>query len=347
MNDTSTVFFTPPRQTEANGKSRRAGFEIEFGNLAVSDIASRLRKKFGGELKEQNPFRFTIENSALGKLRIERDAELLHSTQYREFLQSLDISFDEGTLAREIEQGVDRLSRNLIPCEIVTEPLTFDLFPLLNELVDVLNELDAEGTQAALTNAFGTHINPSAPDLTATTLCGYLQAFLLLNEWIIADSDTDFSRRFLTRFIDPFPDKYCALVLAEDYAPSLDQLIDDYLTHNPTRNRSLDMLPMFSEIDESTVLSGIKESERSLIKKRPAFHYRLPDCRLGDKDWSIAAEWNRWWYVEVIADDKPLRQKLLALWQEEKNTMRLPFHNRWIETVTTFLKQEIPPPDTA
>ena len=284
------TFFTPPRKTDTQGRPRRAGFELEFGNLAVADVARKLRQAFGGDLREDNPFRFTLENGPLGKLRIERDAELLHSTKYREFLESLDISFDEGTVARELEQGVDQLSKKLIPCEIVTEPLTFEQFPLLNDLVDTLNQLDADGTQAALTNAFGTHINPSAPDLSAPVLCGYLQAFLLLQEWIIDDAGTDFSRRFLTGFIDPFPDPYRARVLNADYQPAIDTLIDDYLHHSPTRNRALDMLPLFSEIDEPRVQAGVNAGERSLIKKRPAFHYRLPDCKLGEKSWSIAVE---------------------------------------------------------
>ena len=340
----NTGFRRPPRWKNSDGDERRVGFELEFGNVTVAETARALADSLGGELTEENPFVFTLEHPELGTLRIERDAELLHSVKYRSYLARLNIEFDPGTVARELEHGVDRLSSSLVPCEIVTEPLVFAHFESLNSLVGVLGDMQASGTQSSLVNAFGTHINPSAPDLEATTIRNYIQGMLLLYDWIVLDADTDFSRRYFTRFIDPFPQRYLEQVLRAEYAPDTRQLMDDYLDHNPTRNRALDMLPMFAEIDEALVQTRVKSAERSLIKKRPAFHYRLPDCRIGEPGWSIAAEWNRWWYVEVIAADDDLRLELIDSWQAFQRGIRLPFSDDWAKLVGKFLRDRIEVP---
>jgi hypothetical protein len=99
------------------------------------------------------------------------------------------------------------------------------------------------------------------------------------------------------------------------------------------------------EIDNDRVLAGIKKDERTLVSSRPAFHYRLPDCRLGDKKWSVADEWNRWWYVEAIASDNRLRAELIHLWKEITKEFLMIRKNRWIHTVENFLNHNLSPPD--
>lgn len=216
----------------------------------------------------------------------------------------------------------------------------------LNSVVKILNELEAKGTHQSIVNAFGTHINPTVPDLSARVVRNYIQAFLLLYDWIVWDSKTDFSRRYFTSFIDPFPRDYLNKVLTLDYQPDEAGLIGDYLSHNPTRNRALDMLPALCEIDEVAVMQGVNASERSLIKSRPAFHYRLPDCRIGDSQWSIADEWNRWWYVEMIACSDGMRQALITHWHKAQDDIRLPFSNRWPSEVRDFFLKNIETPSS-
>jgi hypothetical protein len=41
-----------------------------------------------------------------------------------------------------------------------------------------------------------------------------------------------------------------------------------------------------------------------LVKPRPAFHYRLPNCMVDEADWTLAEEWNRWVVVERLAYDR-------------------------------------------
>jgi len=346
MDATKKNYWEPAILKNSEKEPRRVGFELEFGSLTVKETAEALQNSLGGNLHENNPFDMEIINSSVGKLKIERDAELLKSVSFREVLSEINVTFDPDTLGREIEQGVDRLSSLFIPCEIVTEPLIFGDFPKLNEIVKVLNGLEVKGTQDSLFYAFGLHMNPSVPDLNIQTLVTYMQSFLLLTDWIIEDSRIDFSRRFFTSFIDPFPNSYVEKVINPNYGSTVETFIDDYLEFNPSRNRALDLLPLLCEIDKDRVLAGVKTEERSLVNGRPAFHYRLPDCRIGDKKWSIADEWNRWWYVETISSDNKLRAKLMDLWDKNKKQFFMTRKKQWIDTVKDFLNRHITTPDS-
>jgi hypothetical protein len=330
----------PPRLLDESGQPRRAGFEFEFGNLPIVKTARALQQALGGELEILSPFETVLRDCVMGKLKIERDANLLKSVRYRRLLEAVGIEFTPGSIAHEIETNIDNASRVLIPCEVVTEPIPFDQLDKLDSLMETLGGLGAEGTQHSLIYAFGLHINPSIPDRSADTLRRYLQAFLLLYTWIMDSSEIDVTRRFLTKYIDPFPQDYAMLVLDRDYRPTLSRLIDDYLEHNPTRNRALDMLPILYELDEQRVLAGIDPDERQLVSGRPAFHYRLPDCKANEPGWSAAGAWNRWVYVETLAADEALLEELLAAWRDNSSTFSMTPRTSWVIRLTTILAQK-------
>ena len=333
-------FAIPHVRNNESGNERRAGFEFEVGNVSIEQVANALHQEFGGSIEKTSAYEFHIKGIALGDLKIERDAHLLTSLKYREWLQELGIDFSPGSDAEKIEQEVDKWSRVLIPCEIVTSPVPFSKFDQLQTLVRVLNDVGAEGTQQSLRYAFGFHINAEVPKMDVKVLLAFVQAFLLMTDWIIEVSDTDFSRRFFTKYIDPFPSDYAELVLDSQYRPSLTQFMDDYLKHNPTRNRPLDMLPIFHEIDKARLMQALPEEQRELIKGRPAFHYRLPDCRVGETSWSAATEWNRWALVEHIADKPEIRATLISLWQKEQNSFAISHRSNWVKTLDTFLRKQ-------
>ena len=263
-------YLLPPRMTDENGLPRKAGFEFEFGNLPILQTAEALRKQLGGELEAKSPFEAVLTGSSIGKLKIERDADILKSVKYRKWLEQIGVEFSPGSIAHGIEANIDNASRMLIPCEVVTEPIPFNQLDRLDILIDTLNKLGAEGTQDSLIYAFGLHINPSVPAEDAITLRKYIQAFLLLHSWIIETSNIDITRRFLTKYIDPFPQAYMELLLDTSYTPECPELIDDYLAHNPTRTRALDMLPIRCGLDEARVLEGVIEDERKWVRGRPA-----------------------------------------------------------------------------
>jgi hypothetical protein len=330
----------PPVTIDKQGKPRRAGFEFEFGNLPIVKTARALQKSLGGELDIITPFETVLHGSLLGKLKIERDANLLKSVRYRGWLESVGVKFSPGSIGQDIETNIDNASRGLIPCEVVTEPLPLEQLDKLDTLVGTLNELGAEGTQDSLVYAFGLHINPSIPDDSAETLCRYLQAFLLLYTWIIDSSDIDLTRRYFTRYIDPFPSGYMELVLDNGYRPDLDRLIADYLKYNATRNRALDMLPILFELDPEKVSARLSGDERKLVKGRPAFHYRLPDCKINEAGWSAADAWNRWTWVEEVAADRELLAELIEAWQRSSGQFSLAPKSSWLIRLTSLLSQK-------
>ncbi|WP_027179558.1 amidoligase family protein [Maridesulfovibrio bastinii] len=330
-------FLKPADFLNSSNEPRRAGFEIEFGNISARDTAKALQKKMGGEINEISPFKMILEKSSIGNIKIERDADILLSAKHRTFFEKINPEINHSSILKEIEGGIDKLSSFIVPCEIVTDPLLFEDFIKLDEIVALLTELNVQGTQDSILNAYGLHINPSTPDLTSKTMISYIQAFLLIEEWLIEKSDIDPTRRYLTNFIDPFPQDYCDITLNSDYTPENEQLIADYMQYNPTRNRALDFLPVLCEIDKDLVFEKLNPVEKNLVHSRPAFHYRLPNCKIGDSDWKIADEWNRWWFVEMLASDDNLRMELIKKWQLSRITFSDNPLKVWIETVDNFL----------
>jgi hypothetical protein len=115
----------------------------------------------------------------------------------------------------------------------------------------------------------------------------------------------------------------------------MEQLMRDYLHYNPTRNKALDLLPLFAHLN-SDLLAEYVEDER--IKSRPTLHYRLPDCDIDNPDWHFSTVWNDWVVLEQLvanADD------LSELVTEFRNSRKLSFHNlthSWIDTSDQWLR---------
>ena len=160
----------------------------------------------------------------------------------------------------------------------------------MDELRNELRACGAVGTHAHFFTAYGLQFNPEMPDLRPETILGYLRAFLLKYDSLLATEDIPLVRRMLP-FIDPFPLAYVDQVLDPTYKPSLNGLMRDYLEMNPTRNRALDFLPLFAHINKDIVFEYPVEKE--LIKPRPTLHYRLPSSLIDDPSWSLASEWTQ------------------------------------------------------
>jgi hypothetical protein len=196
-----------------------------------------------------------------------------------------------------------------------------------------LREHHAMGTRASLLYAFGLHLNPEAPSLAAEVILNYLRAFLLLYDWLYEKLKIDFSRR-VAPFIHEFPRKYCSTVLQPDYRPNMERLINDYLFYNPTRNRPLDILPLLAFIDEERIMSSAVE--KHLIKPRPAFHYRLPNCLIDDPHWSIATEWNYWVEVEKLAvNQEKIERMSISFLETLEDPLRF-LKKSWAEKVESW-----------
>lgn len=297
----TAAFETPPEPRTHDGRLRRVGVELEFGGMTCETAAEVVRGVFGGTVVRDHRYRFRVTNTALGDFRVELDSRYAHpetwtpSEAWRPVLETV--------LGRDWERDVSELSGDVaelvLPCEVTTAPIPLDRLGELEALPVRLREARAEGTADGWLYAFGLHLNPEAPSADGATALRYLRAFMVLDEWLRAETDINVKRRLLA-FAEPYPERYAALVTDPGYAPDTRALIDDYLRHNPTRNRGLDLLPLLAMLDEARVRLRLPHET---IHKRPAFHYRLPDCRLRDHDWSIALEWNRWVAVERLAAD--------------------------------------------
>jgi hypothetical protein len=60
----------PPVCKNRAGKSRGAGFEIEFGNLDGREAAQVVADLYGGRAIENDPHAFTVKGTRLGEFSI-------------------------------------------------------------------------------------------------------------------------------------------------------------------------------------------------------------------------------------------------------------------------------------
>lgn len=295
----------PERRHTAAGEPRRAGFEFEFAGLEPRQACEAVVAVMGGEVREDNPFRYTVRATSHGDARVEMDAAVLTERRYLQALERLGVRLEPG-LSDGLETALLKLSKTLVPCEVVLPPIALGELDVLEALREELRRRRAKGTRASPAYAFGMHINVEPPDLGAETLTAYLRAFALLHDHVRALSEVD-PTRSVSPYIDKYPGEYMRLVANPSYRPaSVRDLAADYLAHNPTRNRPLDMLPVLAHLEPGFVAQGVAKGERGLVKARPALHYRLPNCRIDEAAWSVEAEWDNWLLVERLAADPAL-----------------------------------------
>lgn len=302
-----------PYTTNHEGQPRRMGVELEFSGLSLEEISRTVADCFGGDIDIQGRYVSEIHTrqfSDAGAFSVELDASLLKDGKMSGYLDRLSLGKKE--IADKMEDLIADSAMEFVPMEIVTPPLLITDLPELEKLRIALQKQSVEGTRSSVFNAFGLHLNPEVPSLEPAELRDFLRAFILMYDWLEERHQVD-SSRHVTPYIDPFPRKYARLIMQQNYAPDISQLIDDYLLHNPTRNRPLDMLPLFTFIDEEKVTAAINDG---LTTKRPTFHYRLPNCDISNPEWSFTQEWDHWVVVERIASNKDKMERLTASYLE-------------------------------
>ena len=291
-------FQRPPEERTESGAIRRVGIELEMSGISPEEMAAAVMDVVGGRLHRTSPFESTVNDSKLGDFRIELDADVLKSRGYQKHLAEMGIDIGEGQTRENIEQAISKVAGLVVPLELVGPPVPWTELEQLDAIRLKLREAGARGTHSSPFYAFGMHMNIEAASLEATHLLALVRAFLLRYEWLVEVEDVDLSRR-VTPYVQPYPPDYVEHVLDFDYQPDLQQFIDDVLELTPTRNRPLDLLPLLAHIDRERIMAG--PVEKDLIKPRPAWHYRLPNCLIDEADWSLAVPWNHWVEVERLA----------------------------------------------
>lgn len=306
-------FTPPPRLQNHKGEPRRFGFEFELAGLDIPQCSELIAVLFAGEVVSQQSLEATVTNTAYGDFRVELDARMIKNliSQLEAGGEAASVEYPTWErLKTRLSEWVGDMAKQVVPFEIVCPPLPLEALDTLEELRERLRHHQAQGTRAAFTNAFGTHINAEAASLEVDYIRDMLRAFLILYPWLRKVMAVDVSRRLLT-FIDPFPHAYVMLVLNEHYQPDMGEFIRDYIKYNPTRNRALDLLPLFAHL-KPEALDQLDETSHAQVCPRPTFHYRLPNCEMDNANWRISQDWAYWVEVERLADDKDMLAQMAA-----------------------------------
>jgi hypothetical protein len=325
------TFHLPPRIRNQNGEKRRVGFELEFGGLSIPEAADILQSLFGGHLVKTEKFAAALE-TRLGRFEIEADSTFLKQRKYGKYLALAGLE----SLSETADDVLGQLAGTLIPFEIITPPLPIDaLEPVENIRAELLRH-SARGTKSSLFMAFGMQFNPEVPGKDVETALKHLRAFFLLYDWLFEESEIPVARK-VAPFIQNFPEVYRRSVLNPSYTPNLKQFMRDYMELNPTRNRPLDMLPLFKEIDADMV--KLFPVEHDLIKPRPTFHYRLPNSMVDDPTWQIKNDWNKWVEVERLAADESLLLRMTEDYFSLKDENFLFIRTKWAAKTREWLRE--------
>lgn len=306
-------------------RERRVGFELEYAGVGPERVMAIIQDAYGGATDRLTDFEFRVHDTTLGGFRIELDADYLKKKGRAASGEDADDeSFDWQRLSMDLLAAAAQL---IVPWEVVTDPIPLGRLHELNKLCDGLRGAGALGTRYSVRYAFGVHLNPELPDLESGTILSYLRAYFCLYEWLHERETVDMSRK-VTPYIDPFPEPYVVRLLAQEYAPDRSRLIDDYLRFNPTRNRSLDLLPLFSYLDAGRVAEVVDDPR---IKARPTLHYRLPNSEIDRPDWSVLSPWRDWLQVEHLACDRSRLAGASAALLEDLGRVTRKIDNRWVK----------------
>lgn len=331
LTDMTDNWKLPDTLEKSDGSPRHVGVEIELQGIDIADLARLTAEVLRGTVERVSSAEYNVDVPGTGEFRVEVDFALL-----KELASDREANIEKGGSSL-MDLAVDLLggaSAVLVPCEIVTPPMPMRAMNApLDELVKRLRAAGAKGTRHSVLYAFGVHLNVEPPDLEAGTVLAYLRAFVCLYDWIVNDSDVDLTRK-ITPYIRPFPRDYDLLISAPDYEPDWPQLIDDYLEHNPTRDRALDMLPLFADVDAGRVQAVVDDP---LIKARPAFHYRLANSCIDEDGWSVARPWNRWIRIERLAADRDALAACLHAFTEDRERTLHSLDKRWADEVRQWL----------
>lgn len=327
-------FSLPPVTSNSSGEERTAGYEFEFTGLSLENSVSIITDLYGGDVEQISSYEYKIRDTELGDFGVELDAQLLRDKKYEPILKKIGLDFESFDDKRSVEKSLMEMASSVVPFEIVTPPVPFSGMHHLEKLIHQLRKKKAEGTKSSFFYAFGLHINPEISSDEVQSILNHLRAYVLLDPWIRKDASIDISRR-LTPYINEYEKEYVKLILNEDYQPDLRRFINDYFAFGNSRNRPLDLLPLFMHLDEEYTNKMLDET---LTSARPTWHYRLPNCSLEDENWSLASEWNRWVLVEKLAHDSSSLKELSSKYIEIESQSILGFQAKWIGLMEIWVK---------
>ncbi|PRY23131.1 putative amidoligase enzyme [Aliiruegeria haliotis] len=314
--ENSPVFAPLPADPSCESP-RRVGLEIEFAGLSLPDATGVVKQRFSGREIWNGAGEVTLQHSSIGKIEM-----------------YLDTAFRPESESAAAKAGVE-IAQSVVPLEIVTEPLLHTDLPQMEALVADLDAAGGHGGGKSLLIGCGLHLNIDLADSEeGSDLPRIALAYALLEGWLRWRDPPELSRRLLP-FVDPFPADMVSDLAGMGPGMSCDDLFTLLSRYALSRNQGLDLLPAWAAVaPERYERDGPVDSA---VSPRPAYHYRLPDCRIGDAEWSLAYEWDRWQLIENVARRTDLLEALCNLWLAADGTQLLPGHTEWHEAVTGHL----------
>jgi len=229
-----------------------------------------------------------------------------------------DITIELDTALTELGHGaaVDALldaARQVVPVEIVTEPLTPQQVAQLDEICPILRRAGARGSRDGVLYGFGVHLNVEIPGRDTPHLARIIRAYGLLEPVLRDRMALDGTRRLLP-FVRPWPVALVRDLIAAGDEAGLGTIAALYANHTQSRNHGLDLLPLlkWADGDRYSDLFGNAKSGA-----RPAFHFRLPESRIDEAHWSLTQPWAQWLVVEQVADHLPTLNALSGAWDRQ------------------------------
>lgn len=331
-------FPLPEHLTNAQGAIRRLGVELEFAGVDLGQAARIIMGLYGGTHHADSHFQHRVSGTRWGDFVIEIDAAMLKDRTYIEYLKKLGFELDAEWQLR-LDDILARIAGTVVPHEVACPPVPMTEAGELERLRQALSEHSAQGTRASPLYAFGLHLNPEVPQEDAGTALAYLRAYLILEDWLKLRSRIDFARQIVP-FINDFPEAYVRQVVDPRYAPDRRQLMADYLAANPTRNRPLDMLPLFGHLDREWLFERLPEN--TLVRPRPTLHYRLPNCAIDEPGWTVAEEWAGWLAVERLAHDPETMEALGRRFLDTHRETLTGVDERWAREMSLWQNADAP-----
>lgn len=320
---------TPDILNAKDGSERRVGVEIELSGLSYGELVALSSRLLGGASRQVARYVSEIETD-LGPFLVELDSDPIKDLD----LQDSRLPQSVRDLGGHAMSVIDAAAEKLVPLEIISPPIPFSDLERIEVLCDELREAGALGSREAIYYAFGLQLNPELPDLEAGTLIRYLRGFAALYEWLKERHQLDISRK-LTTYVEPWNSTYIDLLISDGYAPDMEQLMKDYLHYNPTRNKALDMMPLFAHLDKELLARYVKDPR---IKSRPTLHYRLPDCDIDNPLWHFSTVWNDWVMLEQLVANTSDLADLTRVFRESRKLSLRNLTRSWVETTNQWLR---------
>ncbi|MCR9108866.1 amidoligase family protein [Marivita sp. XM-24bin2] len=314
MTEISPTLPPLPVEQTADGNDRLCGIEIEFAGPTEHETGDLIAREFGGTVKDGGDHSVTVCDTEFGDIGVELDITL----RKREDLPFLKESLDAF--------------RGLIPVEVVTPPLSRAQLERFNSVCTALRQAGAMGSRSGVLLGFGVHLNPEvvAPDHRHTL--DTITAYALLEPWLRDKEKVDTTRRMMP-FVEAWPRALISELVNTTFE-SLADVMQVFARHVTSRNQSLDLFPLFKHAEPELFDKVFNVEDKT--SARPTFHFRLPDSRIDEADWSLLQPWQLWRQVELVAANEALLSALRSAWKTHDAAW---FERKsvWVQTIDALL----------